>query len=233
MKKKEEKRIQNEEDLRDYEATLEEIEAEDDDEIIMEILANKDFDSVDSLKSTNKKIKIKLGLISKEEIAKDKYSLVNIPDSELNPHQLKVKRLQIMQKQSAEKRILEKKKREKQLQDQERMKKDHPEQYKKQLYDKRKILKDKLKKMRSYREDNLLRKKRQQRLLSILDIYCDGKSVNDKKIEREFLKVTEELNEGGSGIEDIENQLNEVEIELRDVDSEFEDESVKYANLFR
>lgn len=231
-KKNAEKKKQNELDLLRFERVMAEIENEEDEETINEVLENNDFLSVNELKGIIKKLKIKLGLISKEELAKERYSFINTPDSELTPHQLKVKRLQIMQKQGAEKRLLEKKKKQKLLEEQERMKNENPELFKSQLYDKRKYLKKKIKKLKRFKEDSLMRKNKQRRMLSILDVYIDGNSVNDKRVEEEFMKLTQEMNQN-EDLEEYEQQLGEIEMELRDIDSDFEDENTKYANLFR
>ena len=49
------------------------------------------LDSIEDAVKRIKKLKIKLGLISKETLEEEKMSLLNIPDDKLNAEQLKVK----------------------------------------------------------------------------------------------------------------------------------------------
>jgi hypothetical protein len=48
------------------------------------------LDSVEDVVKRVKKLKIKLGLITKETLEEEKMSLLNIPDDQLNAEQLKV-----------------------------------------------------------------------------------------------------------------------------------------------
>lgn len=48
------------------------------------------MDSVEDVVKRVKKLKIKLGLITKETLEEEKMSLLNIPDDQLNAEQLKV-----------------------------------------------------------------------------------------------------------------------------------------------
>ena len=54
------------------------------------------MDSVEDAVKRIKKLKIKLGLISKETLEEEKMSLLNIPDDKLNAEQIKVKELIII-----------------------------------------------------------------------------------------------------------------------------------------
>jgi hypothetical protein len=71
----------------------------------LNILQLNDLDRVKTLTDKIKKYKIKLGLISKEDLQSQKYSMVNTPDSELTPKQLRIKKLQLAQKIASEKRM--------------------------------------------------------------------------------------------------------------------------------
>ena len=51
------------------------------------------LDSIEDVIKRIKKLKIKLGLISKETLEEEKMSLLNIPDDQLNAEQLKVERI--------------------------------------------------------------------------------------------------------------------------------------------
>lgn len=53
------------------------------------------LESIEDVIKRAKKLKIKLGFISKETLEEEKMSLLNIPDDQLNAEQLKVSSLNI------------------------------------------------------------------------------------------------------------------------------------------
>lgn len=173
-----------------------------------------------------KKLKIKLGVISKSELENDRYSYIKIPDSELTPQQLRVKRMQVMHQQAAEVRQAKKEEKAKKKEELARMKSTNPEHYIKMLQDKRKNLKDKIRTKKSMREDFNARKSKNQRMMKILDNYLEKDGDESEWLQKE-------LNTVNSDVENYEAKLIDVETELRDVDPTFEDESVVYANMFK
>lgn len=68
------------------------------------------LESIEDIIKRVKKLKIKLGLISKETLEEEKMNLLNIPDDQLNADQLKQKKMQYIFKMAAETRALKKQK---------------------------------------------------------------------------------------------------------------------------
>lgn len=57
-----------------------------------------DAKNVDEVKKRVKILKVKLGYLPKEALDEDKYQYIDIPDSQLTPQQLNLKRYQIIMK---------------------------------------------------------------------------------------------------------------------------------------
>lgn len=139
-KKNDEKKQAKKKDLEIFEGALKEIKTlEEDDEELGDILLEFDFVSIEDLERAIKKLKVDLGLISKEELAKERFKYINVPDSELNVKQLRQKRFQIMHKKNAEKKALKKKLRKEQKRQMDLLKKDNPDKYLKHLYEIRQV----------------------------------------------------------------------------------------------
>ena len=235
-RKNEQRKRQNLEELTDLETILTEYLNTKDEDERQEILENNDFSSQKQLEAKIKQLKTKLGLLSSDDVKSEKYSYVAIPDSELTQQQLRIKKLQLAHKMASEKKLAEKQQIEENRQALQRLKIENPEKFKEDLYQKRKDIKEKIKKYK-------LRKEKEQSLKSkvmIYNQYLEAQNLNEfpdleknARLEEEFLKVAALEEEEGSGMEDWENQIGEIEAELREIDSEFEDEDVKHANMFR
>lgn len=89
-RRKEEKELQQKQEVEELEKAKEEIEK--DPSKTDQIVASLEFGSFDELKKRLKKLKIKLGLVTKEDLEEQKFSLLNIPDDQLTPEQQRVKR---------------------------------------------------------------------------------------------------------------------------------------------
>jgi chromosome segregation ATPase len=177
-----------------------------------------EIENVKELEKQIKKLKIKLGTISKAELESDRYSYIKIPDSELTPQQLRVKRMQIMHQQAAEQRLAKKEEKAKKKEEMAQMKTENPQIFIKMLYEKRKGLKDKIKKIKAFKEDFYVRKNKNQRMLKIIDSYLDKKYDGTDKGDAELETLNKEINNANSDVENYESKLLEVETELREVD---------------
>lgn len=135
QKRREQKKQQQREALQIYERAL-----EIDEELARtEEIQRLDFESEEELIAEVKKLRIKLGLINKNELSKDKYSLIEKPDSELTPREIKTKRMQIMHKQAGEQRKLMKQKKQQEKERIDKLKSESPEAYLKFLHKKRNV----------------------------------------------------------------------------------------------
>ena len=75
------------------------------------------------------KLKQKLGLISQEEINKERFAALSIPDSDLTPQQVKQKRMLQMQRHAQEQRVIQKEKKKREKDEQEKLKEQNPKIY--------------------------------------------------------------------------------------------------------
>lgn len=107
VKRKEERKKQQEAELKELESIIEQKKKDPEvdmsqfkvcihliyfnNNIFKEKLNFYALDSIEDAVKRIKKLKIKLGLISKETLEEEKMSLLNIPDDKLNAEQLKVK----------------------------------------------------------------------------------------------------------------------------------------------
>lgn len=177
-------------------------------------LQSLEIDNARELEKMIKKLKIKLGILSKAEQESDRYSYIKIPDSELTPQQLRVKRMQVMHQQAADQRLLKKEEKAKKKEDMMKLKTEDPGLYIKMLYEKRKGLKDELRKIKAFKEDFHLRKMKNQRMLNLIDDFLDS-----DKADGELQILNKEINnQGNSDVENFESKLQEVENELREID---------------
>mmetsp|Transcript_11003 Transcript_11003/g.9453 ORF Transcript_11003/g.9453 Transcript_11003/m.9453 type:complete len:132 (-) Transcript_11003:135-530(-) len=104
-----------------------------------ELLKKLDFESKDELEKRIKKLKIKLGMITKESLqTEDRFNLINVPDDQLSAEDQKKKRYQIMQKQAAITRKLKKEMESKKKDELKKLKEENIEEYIADLYEKRK-----------------------------------------------------------------------------------------------
>jgi len=233
QQKREEKKGQQRTELEKLER-LRQLKDEDQEQFKSE-LQFLEIESPKELEKQIKKLKLKLGILSKAELESDRYSYIKIPDSELNPQQLRVKRMQVMHQQAAEQRLLKKEEKAKQREEMNRLKTEDPAKYIRMLYERRKGLKDEIRKIKAFKEDSHLRKAKNQRMLNIIDSYLDN-----EKPDVELHTLNKEINNASnSDIEHYESKLQEVETELREIDpgtrssADFEDEATLSANMFR
>ena len=91
-------------------------------------------------------------------------------------------------------------------------------QYIKVMYEKRKSLKDKIRKVKAFKEDFYVRKSKNQRMLKMIDSYLEKKHDGTDKADTEFENLNKEINSVNSDVENYESKLLEVENELREVD---------------
>lgn len=139
-KKNEEKRLAKENDLHHFQKILAELDSlEDDEEEIKEILMENDFESILDIRRAIKKLRINLGLVSKEELEKERLSLINVPDSELDDKQRRKKRFQMMHLENAKKKEAKRLLREKEKENIIKVKEENPDQYLSHLYEKRNV----------------------------------------------------------------------------------------------
>lgn len=104
------------------------------------------------------KIKVKLGLESEEKLNAIKYSLVDKRDEDLTKEEKRKKRFQVMLKKNEEKRKVKREKRKVEKQRIESMIESDPNMYLTELLHERKIYKKKIKKIKKFKEDNLLQR---------------------------------------------------------------------------
>lgn len=106
---------------------------------------------VDELSKRIEKVLVKLGFEPKEVKEEEKFHLINIADSQLNPTQLRQKKMQIVQKMAAEtraeKKSLEKQRKEEILQ----MRTSNPQAYVNLLYERRLKVSKKIEEKRKLR----------------------------------------------------------------------------------
>jgi chromosome segregation ATPase len=141
-----------------------------------------------------------------------------MPDSELTPQQLRVKRMQVMHQQAAEHRLVRKEEKTRKKEELKKLKDENLPQYIKLMHDKRKGLKDKIRKVKAFKEDFYVRKSKNQRMLKMIDNYLEKKHENSDKADAEFENINKEINSVNSDVENYESKLLEVENELREVD---------------
>jgi actin-related protein 5 len=200
------------------------------------VRAEMNIMDVEEMRDIEKKLrnlKHKMGLISQEELDYARFYLLEIPDAELTGLQVKQKRMQHMQKTSAERRIITKERTRIEKIEIEKLKTESPKLYLNQLYGKRKGIKDKIKTMKQFREDNNVRKTKNLKMLNVLDNYLDGKVDDYEEAEQEIDMLTKEMRDVNSDMENYETKLAEVEGEIRGLDPNFDDEITNFANLFK
>lgn len=231
VKKRDEKKHLQVNELNKFEKMIE-LKDENPDWVQSELEKNE-LNTLEELQKRIKKMKLKMGLISQEELDKDRYSLIQIPDNELTKLEVKQKRMQVMQKQAAEQRIITKERKRVANIELEKQKSESPKLYLSQLYDRRKNIKDKIRNMKQFKEDTNIRKSKNMKMLTILDNYQDGKVSNYEQAENEIDMMTKEMRDINSDVENYETKLVEVESEIRQFHPDFDDEMTNYANLFK
>ena len=174
-----------------------------------------DLETITDVSKRLQKLKLKLGLISQEEININRFAILQVPDSELTSTEIRQKKMLLMQKHAHEQRIFQKKKKKQEKDQLDQLKEESPKIYLSNLHDKRKVIKDKLKNIKMFKEDNNVRKSKNLRMLNVLDNYLDGKVDDYEQAENEIDVMTKELRDINSDMENYENKLLEIETEIR------------------
>lgn len=139
----------------------------------------------------------------------------------------------MVQQQAAEQRLIRKEEKARKQEEMNKLKEADPVEYIRLLYEKRKHIKDKIRKIKVNKDDFNIRKNKNQRMLKIIDSFLDKKEDENSKADADLENLNKEINTINSDIENYESKLQEVENELREVDPSFEEESVLASNMFR
>ena len=123
-----------------------------------------------------------------------------------------------MHQQAAEQRLVRKEEKARKKEEMVELKTDNPKVFIHILYEKRKGLKEKIRKIKAFKEDFYVRKNKNQRMLKIIDSYLDKKYDGSDKGDAELENLNREMNNANSDVENYESKLLEVETELREVD---------------
>jgi len=231
-KRREEKKEQHFEELKDLEAADAEIEA--DESKAEEILKRLDYETHDELKKRIIKMKLKLGVVSKQSLEEEKVSYINVPDEQLTAKEQRQKRYQVMQKQAAITRKLKKEVETKKKEEVDRLKAENPEIFIADLYEKRKkviSLIEERKKLRTEFSGRSSRGGNQKRLQTYIQL---GESQKDKKgnvvdtfgLNDEDWAIYKKVSKEPVYDDDEEGyytKLNEIDKELQKLDPNFEE----------
>ncbi|KAL4456886.1 hypothetical protein ABPG74_014524 [Tetrahymena malaccensis] len=183
---------------------------------------------IEEVRKRIQKVKVKLGFLPKDTLEEDKYTLINIADSQLTAQQQKQKKLQIIQKQAAEtraeKKALEKQKKEEII----KMKTSNPEVYLNMLYEKRLKIIKKVDEKKKHQQELSTRNSRvnQKRMQTIAQLGASekiGKDDNFGMNDEDWNIYIGIQRDYESDEENQEMKLNEIEIELREMDPNFDD----------
>ncbi len=259
MQKKREENLKNlEKELTELEG-LSELRSQDKYQF-EEAIMQKGFSSNEELQKRINKIFLKLNfdkkdtnstnpnnqLINDDSHENDKFDeekrwpLLNIPDEDLNEEQLKMKKIQKMQKNAyltrVEKRAAQKKEKEKI----EELKQKDPEKYLLNLYIKKKEIMEKLKTYKQIRKDlsNRLLKNNMRRIVVLAELGGESEKQSKKKdIEKDDFGMNDEDWDVYRGIsrhnisedeEEDHNQLNEIEEHIMEMDPNY----FKYNDIY-
>eukprot|EP00828_Plagiopyla_frontata_P027736 TRINITY_DN3597_c0_g1_i3.p1 TRINITY_DN3597_c0_g1~~TRINITY_DN3597_c0_g1_i3.p1 ORF type:complete len:554 (-),score=92.69 TRINITY_DN3597_c0_g1_i3:60-1721(-) len=238
-KKKEEKHKVLEKELSELTELQEKIKT--DPELVESQLDLYNFSKFDDIKRRIKVLKIKLGLITQEEIDANKYHLISIPDDQLMPDQKRLKKLQMAQKQAFEVRQQKKVEEQKRKEKLEELKVSNPQEYMDQLYFRRNELQTKLQHSQvsqkvTARSQTLSQKRQQLQTLAQLGNEFPTGTSKRRTVEDNFgqndsdwdvyLSLTSNRdNNTQAEMDHLINKINEVECELRELDADFEENS--------
>lgn len=190
------------------------------------------YNSEEELQSRIKVLRKKL---NKEPIVEptEKFRLLSIPDEELSPRSIKVKKFQFIQKMNLEKRIEKRAAKEQKQQEIERMKTKNPELYVQNLKEKRKQLNEMIKRIKVFHEDTRLKKQKDNQLIQNLDNYLEGKK---EKHNTELDNAIRDLIDISSDYEKYEQELDAVNQQIKEVeptfDEDFDNEDILLQNKF-
>jgi hypothetical protein len=257
MKKKREENIKNlEKELKE----LEEISKlkETDKFQYEEFLVSKGFSNSDEIQKRINKISIKLNFNEKkddekfdnEKIDDDKrWPLLNIPDEDLSDEQIRLKKLQKMQRNAYISRLEKRESQKREKEKIEELKQKDPEKYLLNLYIKKKEILEKLKNFKQIRKDlsNRLLKVNMRKMIVLAELSGEGKNANEKNSKKKDKEnqvddfgLNDEDWEIYRGIgrhnisedeEEDQNQLNEIEAQIMEMDSNYYKYNENYINI--
>ena len=176
----------------------------------------------DDVLSKLRKLKIKMGLLSKEEIERSRYNLCDISDRELSPHSIKKKRYQVMLKKNSEKRTLIRKKKNEEKARIEGLKKTDLNKYISELKQRRKRIKTKIKQIKQYKNNSKLKKQKENKMIENLDNYLEGTTNTVENIQlNNFYKKMIDMS---SDFEIYEEKIIKLNEEIKELDKNFDED---------
>ncbi|MCQ2816325.1 MAG: hypothetical protein MJ252_03565 [archaeon] len=197
-----------------------------------ELLTNNGFNSFDELQKRYAKLLNKLNLNTKDKEDVDvekRWPLVSIPDDQLTAEQLKLKRIQRMQKNSYLSRLEKKEQAQKEKEKIEELKHNDPEQYIISLFKEKKEILSKLERFRQLRKEmsNRHSKSNIKRMQTLAELGNDsnensnsisqdddfGKNDEDWDLYREISKhnLTDEEDEEQQHLHEVEGKIIEMD----------------------
>lgn len=161
----------------------------------------------------------------------DRFKLLEVPDQELSPQRLKQKRILAMQKAGQEKRLAKRIEKDARTRDIDRMKTEAPGEYLRELKTKRKTLKDKIKRLRYFKEDPNFKKQKNNHLIERLDNWLAGEDDNpdEDPLLRVLVDVSSDCERCETEVQLLNGQIKELEPEF---DEDRDNEDVILANMF-
>ena len=203
-----------------------------------EALTNSGYENLEEIQKRINKLSTKLNNSvqnldnTKEEDIEKKWPLLSMPDEDLTNEQLKMKRIQKMQKNAYLSRLEKREQIKKEKEKIEQLKKDDPEKYLVSLYKTKKEIIDRLNKYQELRKDMMNRhsKSNMKRMQALAELGKEknennsnsssisedddfGKNDEDWDAYREVNKnnLSEEEDEETNRLHDIENQIKEMD----------------------
>ena len=203
-----------------------------------EALTNSGYENIEEIQKRISKISTKLNNSvqnldnTKEEDIEKKWPLLSMPDEDLTQEQLKMKRIQKMQKNAYLSRLEKREQIKREKEKIEQLKKDDPEKYLVSLYKTKKEIIDRLNKYQELRKDMMNRhsKSNMKRMQALAELGKEkndnnsnatsisedddfGKNDEDWDAYREVNKnnLSEEEDEETNRLHDIENQIKEMD----------------------
>ena len=220
--KRKEKKIKNDKLIADLKFLIERFEMEDSFESLKNEAEAVGCTTKDEVYKKLRKLKIKLGLLSKEEIEKSRYSLLDISDRELSPHSMKKKRYQIMLKKNSEKRTIIRKKKQEEKSRINQLKKTDLNKYISELKQRRKRIKTKIKQIKQYKNNSKLKKQKENKIIENLDNYLEGTTNEIENIQlNNFYKKMIDMS---SDFEIYEEKIIKLNEQIKELDKNFSED---------
>lgn len=251
MRKEQIKRIREsmqkkkEENLRNMEKELKELEElsaqrAQDKYQFEETLMQKGFGSSDELQKRINQLFLKLNFDKKEVLGEaekpeeeQRWALLRVPDEDLSEEQIRLKRIQKMQRNAFLSRMEKREALRKEKEKVEELKQKEPEKYLLSLYVKKKEILERLKNYKQIRKDlsNRLLKANMRRMVVLAELGGEAEKPSKKReSEKDDFGVNDEDWEVYRGIsrhnlsedeEEDHNQLNELEAQIMEIDPNY------------